>query len=160
MANTYVQAYFHLVFAVKNRQALIHPTWKDQLEKYTTKIVQSNGHKLIAIGSMPDHIHIFIGYKLTQTIPDLVEKIKTSTNHWINDRNLSKYKFEWQKGYGAFTHSHSQIAIVSNYVLNQEDHHRRKSFRQEYLEMLRKFEIEYKEEYVFQFFEDVKGWEI
>lgn len=109
---------------------------------------------------LPDHIHIFIGYKLTQTIPDLVEKIKTSTNHWINDRKLSKYKFDWQKGYGAFTHSHSQIANVSNYVLNQEDHHRRKSFGQEYFEMLRKFEIDYKEEYVFQFFEDIKGWEI
>ena len=158
MANTYVQAYFHLVFAVKHRQALIQKVWKDELEKYITRIIQRNGHKLISIGSMPDHIHIFIGYKLTQTIPDLVEEIKTSSNYWIKDRKLSNFKFDWQKGYGAFTHSHSQIAVVSNYVLNQEEHHRKKAFREEYFEMLRKFEISYKKEYVFQFFEDVVGW--
>ena len=159
MANTYVQAYFHLVFAVQHRQALIQKVWKDELEKYITKIVQRNGHKLIAIGSMPDHIHIFTGYKLTQTIPDLVEEIKTSTNHWIRERKLSKFKFDWQKGYGAFTHSHFQIATVSTYVFEQETHHRKKSFREEYLEMLYKFEIDYKEEYVFEFFEGVNGWE-
>ena len=152
MANTYVQAYFHLVFAVKNRQALIQKTWKNELEKYITKIIQSNGHKLIAIGSMPDHIHIFIGYKLTQSIPDLVEKIKTSSNHWIKERKLSKFKFDWQKGYGAFTHSHSKTSVVANYVLNQEAHHKKKTFREEYIDMLHQFEIDYKDEYVFEFF--------
>jgi len=151
MANTYVQAYFHLVFAVKNRQALIQKNWKDQLEKYITKVVQNNGHKLIAIGSMPDHIHIFIGYKLTDKVPDLVEEIKTSTNRWINESKLTNYKFEWQKGYGAFSHSHSQIADVSKYVMNQEDHHRQKTFKEEYLKMLKRFEIDYKEEYLFDF---------
>ena len=93
MGNTYVQSYFHLVFAVKHRQALIKKEWKNELEKYITGIVQNNGHKLIAIGTMPDHIHIFIGYKLTQTIPELVEKIKTSSNHFIKNNNLSKTKF-------------------------------------------------------------------
>jgi REP element-mobilizing transposase RayT len=155
MANTYVQAYFHLVFAVKNRQALILKVWKNDLEKYITGIVQNNGHKLIAIGSMPDHIHIFIGYKLTQTIPDLVEAIKTSSNSWIKNNNLSKFKFEWQKGYGAFTNSHSQIDRVAKYVLNQEKHHKKTTFRMEYLEMLKDFEINFKEEHVFEFFEDV-----
>ena len=159
MANTYVQAYFHLVFAVKHREALIQKVWKDELEKYSTKIIQRNGHKLIAIGSMPDHIHIFIGYKLTQTIPNLVEEIKTSSNHWIKERKLSKFKFDWQTGYGAFTHSHSQIAVVSNYVVNQGEHHRKKTFRDEYLEMLLKFEIDFKEEYAFEFFNDLNGWE-
>jgi len=159
MANTYVQAYFHIVFAVKHRQALIQRTWKDELEKYITKIVQRNGHKLIAIGSMPDHLHIFLGYKLTQTIPKLVEEIKTSSNHWIRERKLSKVKFDWQKGYGAFTHSHSQIAVVSNYILNQEKHHGNKSFQEEYLEMLSKFEIEFKEEYIFEFFESSNEWQ-
>lgn len=154
MANTYVQAYFHLVFAVKHRQVLIQKAWKDELEKYITKIVQRNGHKLIAIGSMPDHIHIFIGYKLTESIPKLVEEIKTSSNHWIKKRNLTKFKFEWQKGYGAFTHAHSQIGVVSNYILNQEEHHRKKTFRDEYLEMLHKFNIDFKEEYVFEFFDE------
>ncbi len=154
MADTYAQAYFHLVFAVKSRQALIQKSWKDDLEKYISGIIQNNGHKLIAIGSMPDHIHIFIGYNLTQTIPVLVEKIKTSSNHWIKENKFSKVKFNWQNGYGAFTHSHSQIDAVAKYVLNQESHHRRKTFREEYLDMLDKFKIEYKEKYVFDFFNE------
>ena len=158
MADTYVQAYFHLVFAVKNRQALIKKSWKDSLEKYITGIVQNNGHKLIAIGSMPDHIHIFLGYNLNQIIPNLVENIKTSSNHWIKNKSYSQFKFNWQKGYGAFTHSHSQIDTVAKYVLNQEVHHRKETFREEYLEMLKKFQIAYKDEYVFEFFKDVNGW--
>ena len=159
MADTYVQAYFHLVFAVKNRDALILKSWKDDLEKYITGIIQNNGHKLIAIGSMPDHIHIFIGYNLNQTIPHLVEKIKTSSNHWITDKNLTRFKFYWQKGYGAFSHSHSQVDIVAKYVLNQEEHHRKKSFRKEYIEMLNDFKITFKDEYTFTFFDDVNTWD-
>ena len=159
MADTYVQAYFHLVFAVQNRDALIKKTWKDKLEKYITGIIQNNGNKLIAIASMPDHIHIFIGYNLNQTIPDLVETIKTSSNHWIKNNNLSKFKFNWQKGYGAFTHSHSQINVVAKYVLNQESHHRRTTFREEYLDMLKKYQISYNDKYVFKFFDEIKGWE-
>ena len=158
MGDTYVQAYFHIVFAVRNRQALIIRSWKDELEKYITGIVQNNKHKLIAIGTMPDHIHIFIGYNLNQTIPDLVEKIKTSSNHWVKERKLTPFAFSWQNGYGAFTHSHSQIDTVARYVLNQEKHHHKKSFREEYLEMLEKFEVVYKNEYLFDFFDDVKGW--
>jgi REP element-mobilizing transposase RayT len=159
MGDTYVQAYFHLVFAVKNRQALIKRLWKDDLEKYITGIVQNHGHKLIAVGTMPDHIHIFIGYNLNQTIPELVEKIKTSSNHWIKENRLTNYKFNWQKGYGAFTHSHSQINAVAKYVLNQKSHHRKKTFREEYLEMLNKYKVVYKNEYLFDFFKDITGWE-
>ncbi len=159
MADTYAQAYFHLVFAVKSKQALIRKSWKDDLEKYITGIIQNNGHKLIAIGSIPDHIHIFIGYNLNQTIPDLVEKIKTSSNHWIKKKNLTKFKFNWQKGYGAFTHSHSKVDVIVKYVLNQESHHRKKTFREEYLEMLKKFQIVYNDQYLFDFFEDVNGWD-
>lgn len=158
MGDTYVQAYFHLVFAVKNRQALIGKSWKNELEKYITGVVQNSGHKLIAIGSMPDHIHIFIGYNLNQTIPDLVEKIKTSSNHWIKERKFTNFKFNWQKGYGAFTHAHSQISTVANYILNQEIHHRKKTFREEYLEMLKKFQVDYKNEYLFAFFDDLNDW--
>jgi len=156
MADTYVQAYFHLIFAVQNRQALIQKSWNNELEKYITGIVQNNNHKLIAVGSMPDHIHIFVGYNLNQTIPNLVEDIKTSSNHWIKKKNLTKFKFNWQKGYGAFTHSHSQINVVTKYVLNQQEHHHRKTFKEEYLEMLNKFQIIYKDKYVFDFFNDVK----
>lgn len=151
MANTYTQAYFHLVFAVKNRRALIDKKWKDELEKYITAIIQNNGHKLIAIGSMPDHIHIFIGYKISQRIPDLVEEIKTSSNAWIKRKGLTPYKFDWQKGYGAFTCSHNQIASVAAYVNNQEKHHKKKDFRNEYLDLLNQAEIEYNDEYLFDF---------
>ncbi|MDP2059261.1 MAG: transposase, partial [Flavobacteriaceae bacterium] len=103
-------------------------------------------------------IHIFIGYHISQLIPDLVEEIKTSSNAWIKKGNLSKFKFEWQKGYGAFTYSHSQIDAVVKYIMNQEIHHQKQSFRDEYLEILHKNEIEFKDEYVFEFFDDVR-WE-
>jgi putative transposase len=159
MANTYTQLYIHLVFSPKNRDALIKKTWKEALEKYITGIVQNHKHKLLAIGTMPDHIHIFIGYDVKQTIPDLVENIKTSSNAWIKDNKLSQFKFEWQKGYGAFSHSRSQLDTVCQYILNQEVHHAKKTFREEYLEVLKKNDVEYKEEYLFDFFEDIITWE-
>lgn len=155
MANTYTQCYFHLVFAVKNRDALIKKTWKDELEKYITGIIQNCKHKLIAINAMPDHAHIFIGYNVNQLIPDLVENIKTSSNSWIKNNNKSLFKFEWQKGYGAFTHSQSQVDAVSKYVLNQQKHHQKKSFKEEYLEILKKNEIKFKNEYIFDFIDAV-----
>ena len=120
MANTYTQCYVHLVFSPKNREALINKAWKVELEKYITGIVQNRKHKLLAIGAMPDHIHILIGYNLNELIPNLVEEIKTSTNVWIKENRLSKFKFEWQHGYGAFTHSRMQIDTVVNYILTQE----------------------------------------
>jgi REP element-mobilizing transposase RayT len=159
MANTYTQSYFHLVFAVKNRQALIKKIWKDELEKYITAIIQNNKHKLIAINSMPDHIHIFIGYNLNQLIPDLVEQIKTSTNALIKKNNLSDYRFEWQKGYGAFTNSRSQIHGVADYIQNQEIHHKKTSFKTEYLKILKNNDIKYDDKYLFDFFDDIIGWE-
>ncbi|MEL6718113.1 MAG: IS200/IS605 family transposase [Bacteroidota bacterium] len=155
MANTYTQCYFHIVFAVKHRQALIKKSWKGDLEKYITGIVQNYNHKMLAIGTVTDHIHIFFGYDLNQKIPDLVGEIKTSSNKWIKDNRLSPFKFDWQRGYGAFTHTHSQIDTVVRYVLNQESHHQKKSFREEYLEMLRRNEVSYKEEYLFDFFDDL-----
>ena len=159
MEKTYTKLYVHLIFAVKNRNTLIQKTWKNDMEKYITGIVQNHKHKLLAIGTMPNHIHIFIGYNVNQLIPDLVEHIKTSSNEWIKTSKLTKYKFEWQKGYGAFTHSRSQLDTVVKYVLNQEQHHKKKSFRLEYLEMLRKNEIDFKEEYVFDFIEEGNNWD-
>jgi len=159
MADTYTQCYFHLVFAVKNRDALIKRTWKDELEMYISGIIQNHKHKLLAINTMPDHIHIFIGYNVNQLIPALVEEIKTSSNSWIKNKKLSKFKFEWQKGYGAFSHSHSQIDTVVKYIKNQEIHHQKNSFKIEYLEILRKNEVEFKNEYVFDFFEGTENWE-
>ena len=159
MGDTYVQAYFHLVFAVQNRKALIQKNWKGRLEKYITGIVQNNGHKLISIGAERDHIHIFIGYNLNQIIPELVEKIKTSSNQFINNERLSYYKFSWQKGYGAFTHSHSNLSTVANYIKNQEEHHKRTTFQEEYLKMLKEFDVAYKSQYLFEFFDDLGGEE-
>ncbi len=159
MANTYTQCYFHLVFAVKNRNALIKKEWKNELEMYITGIVQHHKHKMLAIGSMPDHMHLFIGYNVNYLIPDLVEEVKTSSNSWIKSNNLSRFKFEWQKGYGAFTHARSQLDTVARYVLTQEEHHRKKTFQNEYLDILRKNEVDFKDEYVFEFFEAVHDWE-
>jgi len=157
MANTYKQAYFHLVFAVKSRKALINKDWMAELEKYITGVVQNNGHKLIAIGSMPDHIHILIGYNLNQLIPDLVEHVKTSSSKWIEQKKITKFKFSWHLGYGAFTHSHSNLDKMVNYVLNQERHHRKITFKQEYIALLKDFQIAYKDEYLFDFFDDEDG---
>ena len=154
MANTYTQCYFQLVFAVKNREAFIKKEWKDKLEMYITGIVQNHKHKMLAIYAMPDHIHIFIGYNVNHLITDLVEEIKTSSNAWIKEERLSKFRFEWQKGYGAFTYSRSAIDNVVKYILTQEEHHRNNPFKDEYLDILEKNGVEYKKEYLFDFFLD------
>jgi len=158
MANTYTQFYVHLVFSPKNKDALIDKLWKNDLEKYITGIVQNHKHKLLAIGCMPDHIHIFIGYDVNQLIPHLVEEIKTSSSAWIKHNNLSHFKFEWQRGYGAFSHSRSQVDDVVKYIKNQEEHHRKKPFKEEYLIMLQKNEVKYDERYLFDFFENGDNW--
>jgi REP element-mobilizing transposase RayT len=152
MANTYTKCYFHLVFAVKNRDGLIRKEWKDDLEMYITGIVKNHKHKMLALYAMPDHIHILIGYNINHLIPNLVEEIKTSTNKWINEKRLSEFRFEWQIGFGAFTYSRSDIDNVIKYIHSQQEHHRKKKFKEEYLELLDKNEIEYKEEYLFDFF--------
>ena len=154
MANTYSQSYFHIVFAPKNHDALIMREWKNELEKYITAVIQNRKHKLLAIGSVPDHIHILIGYNLNHLIPDLVEEIKTSTNKWIRDNRLSKFRFEWQVGYGSFTISHSQIDPVVKYILTQEEHHHKRTFMEEYLEILDNNNVDYKIEYLFDFFDN------
>ena len=128
------------------------------MEKYITGIVQNHQHKMLAIGSMPDHIHILIGYNINQLIPEIVEEIKTSTNKWIKEKKLSKFKFDWQKGYGAFTYSRSEIDNVVKYILSQEEHHKKRSFKEEYLEMLEKNEVIFSNEYLFEFFNDIIDW--
>lgn len=155
MANTYTQCYFHIVFSPKNRNALIHKSWKDELEKYITGIVQANGHKMLAIYCRPDHVHIFIGYNVNQLIPKLVEQKKTSSDAWIKEKKFSRYSFGWQKGYGAFTHARGQLDTVVNYILNQEVHHKKTTFREEYLNFLKEYGIDYKEEFIFDFFDDL-----
>jgi putative transposase len=153
MANTYTQIYLHIVFAVQNRSSLIHPEWRDELYKYITGIVKKNGHKLIAINGISNHLHLAIGYKPHQLIPDLLQDIKGDSSKWINNKKFVKGRFNWQAGYGAFSFSHSQIDAVVKYIANQEKHHTRKSFREEYLELLKKYEIVFDEKYIL---EDIK----
>ncbi len=154
MANTYTQIYLQFVFAVQDRISLIRPEWKDELYKYITGIVQNNKHKLIAINGMLNHIHIFIGYKPHQLIPELLQDIKGGSSTWINKNGFVRDKFQWQAGYGAFSYSHSQIDSVVKYILNQERHHKKKTFREEYIQLLQRFEIPHDDRYILKDIEE------
>lgn len=149
MANTYTQIHLQFVFAVQNRISLIQSTWKNELYKYITTIIQNDGHKMLIINGMPDHIHIFIGMRPTQSISDLMKEVKGDSSSWINQKHFVQGKFNWQEGYGAFSYSKSQVPAVINYIKNQEQHHKKKTFREEYLHMLKKYEVEFDEQYLF-----------
>ncbi|NMB80648.1 MAG: IS200/IS605 family transposase [Ignavibacteria bacterium] len=148
MANTFTQIYLHLVFAVQNRASLIQTEWKNELYKYITGIIQNNGHKLLAINGTSNHIHIAIGYKPHQLIPDLLLDIKANSSKWINEKKFVRGKFNWQAGYGAFSFSHSHIDPVVKYIQKQEQHHKKKTFKEEYVEMLVKYNVPYDEKYI------------
>jgi putative transposase len=150
MANTYTQIYIHTVFAVKARRGLIKPEFQDELQKYMTGIVTNNEQKLIAINNMPDHFHLLIGLKPDMALSDLIRDVKAGSSGFINKQRWISGRFEWQEGFGAFSHSHSQLTTVIRYIQNQEKHHARQTFRDEYLELLRKFEVPYDERYVFK----------
>lgn len=150
MANTYTQIHIHIVFAVQNRECLIINTWKDELYKYITGIIQNHDHKVLAINGMPDHLHILIGMRPTQSISDLMQDIKGDSSKWINQKGFIRGRFKWQEGYGAFSYTKSQVENVVNYIRNQEAHHRKKSFSDEYHDLLERFGVEYDERYVFK----------
>ncbi len=150
MANTYTQIHLQVIFAVKKRTGLIQKEWKDELYKYITGIVQAQDHKLLAINGMPDHLHIFFGMRPIQSLSDLMQDIKQDSSKWINNKKITKEKFEWQQGFGAFSYSKSQASRVIDYVQNQEVHHRKIRFLEEYKSFLEKFEIEYDERYIFK----------
>lgn len=154
MANTYTKIYIQVVFAVKNREALIQQIWEDDLYKYITGIVTNKGQKMLAINGTENHIHLFIGMKPDCCLSDLVREIKKSSNSFINDKRLSPFKFRWQEGFGAFSYNHRELSVIIKYIKNQKEHHRRKKFREEYLELLKSFEIEYKNEFLFDWIED------
>ena len=149
MANTYTQIYIHIVFAVKGRQNLISKNWNEELYKYITGIITNEDQKLIVINGMPDHIHILIGLKPNKALSDLVRDIKANSSRFINEKRWIDGKFEWQTGFGAFSYNHSQLTNVINYIQNQEEHHKKKTFKEEYVEFLKAFEIDYKNEYIF-----------
>jgi putative transposase len=148
MANTYTQMYLQFVFAVGNRESLIQPAWKNELYRYITGIVQNNNHKLIAINGTSNHLHVFVGYKPHQLISDLLQDIKGASSAWINKQDLINGTFRWQQGYGAFSYSISHIDRVVKYIRNQEEHHKKITFYNEYLELLKKYEVLYDEKYL------------
>ncbi len=150
MANTYTQIHIQCVFAVKYRKAIITPEWKTPLLKYITGIVQGNNHKMLSINSMPDHLHMLFGFRPTQSLSDLMKMVKGDSSEWVNQQKFTKRKFYWQDGYGAFSYSKSQISRVINYIEQQEKHHRKKTFIDEYKKMLESFEVDYDSRFVFK----------
>lgn len=150
MPDTYTQLYTHIVFAVKFRTALLQPEWEEPLRLYITAIVQNNGHKMLAINNMPDHLHLLVGLNPAQSLSDLMRLVKGDSSEWINKEKLTQSGFRWQEGYGAFSYSRSQVDAVAKYIHNQKEHHRKTSFGQEYRQMLTSFGIDYDEQYLFK----------
>ena len=153
MANMYSQIYIQIVIVVRGRQNLIQTNWRDELFKYISGIIKNKGQKPIIVNGVGDHVHIFIGLKPSMAISDLIRDIKCNATNFINKNRFVMGKFEWQEGAGVFSYSHSQINAVYKYIANQKNHHKKRTFREEYLEFLTKNEIEFKNEYLFEFYE-------
>jgi REP element-mobilizing transposase RayT len=150
MANTYTQIHIHGIFAVKYRDSVISKNWAEDLYKYITGIVQNNGHKLLSIGGIADHVHLLFGMRPNQSLSDLMQDIKGNSSKWINENKFVRGHFSWQEGYGAFSYSKSQIPSVIKYIQNQEQHHTKKIFLEEYKDFLKAFDIDYDEWYIFK----------
>lgn len=154
---TFCQLYVQIVFAVRGRENLIASSWRKRLHEYIAAIIRAKNQKSIIVNGTADHIHIFVGFKPTCSIADLVRDIKNNSTKFINDEKFLKGKFSWQEGYGAFTYAHSQVESVFNYILNQEEHHRKSSFKEEYLAMLSKFQIVYDKRFLCDWIENGNG---
>jgi REP element-mobilizing transposase RayT len=150
MANTYTQIHIQTVFVVQNRECIIRDTWKEELYKYISGIVQSNNHKLLSINGMPDHIHILFGLRPSQSIAELMQDVKGGSSKWINDRKLVQGKFSWQEGYGAFSYSKAEVPTIIQYIVDQTVHHKRKTFSEEYYDLLKQFEVDFDNRYIFK----------
>lgn len=148
MPGTFSQIYIQAVFAVKGRQNFLHPEWRTEVFKYMSGIIKNKGQKPIIVNGVSDHVHLFFGLRPVMAISDLVRDVKNNSSNFINEQ-----KFSWQEGYGVFSYSHSHIDNVYHYVENQEEHHRKKTFREEYFGFLRKFEIPFEEKYLFEFYD-------
>jgi REP element-mobilizing transposase RayT len=150
MVNTYTQIHIQVVFSVQDRESLILKSWKDELYKYITGIIQNNKHKLLAINGMPDHIHILFGFRPIQSLSDLMQDIKGSSSKWINEKKFIRGKFSWQEGYGAFSYSKAGVQKIIHYINHQQEHHKRITFLEEYLVLLKEFEIDYDDRFIFK----------
>lgn len=153
MAGTYTQLYIQYVFAVKGRQNLLQKPWRDEVFKYMTGIIEGKNQKSIIVNGVADHVHVFVGLRPSMSVSNLIRDVKNNSSDFINDRQFLPFDFSWQDGYGAFSYAHSQLDVVYKYILNQEKHHRKKTFKEEYLEFLQKFEVEYNEKYLFDWLE-------
>ncbi len=153
MNGTYSQVYIQTVFAVKGRQNLLQKAWREEVFKYIAGIIKAKGQKPIIVNGVADHVHVFIGLKPAMRLSDLMRDVKANSTNFINKQGWVCGKFAWQEGYGAFSYGHSQIDAVYQYILNQEVHHQKRTFREEYLDFLRKFEVEYDERYLFDWLE-------
>lgn len=156
MAGTFSQIYIQIVFAVKGRDHLIHPAWETDLYKYITGIVLNKGQKMLAINGVSDHIHMLISIRPSCCLSDLVREIKKSSNDYINYNRFTPYKFRWQEGFGAFSYSQSAVDNVINYIKRQKEHHGERTFRKEYVDFLKEYQVDYKEEYLFEWIDDTK----
>ena len=150
MANTYTQLYIHFVFAVQNRLSLIDPKWEENLYGYITGVVEQRKHKMMVIKGVPDHVHAFVSMHPNETVSDLMYHVKRSSSLWINDNQLCMGKFSWQEGFGSFSYGKSQTASLIKYIEKQREHHKKRSFRDEYLDILQKFDVDYDEQYIFK----------
>jgi REP element-mobilizing transposase RayT len=149
MAGTYSQIYIQVVFAVKGRGNFLLNPWRDEVFKYISGIIKGKGQKPIIVNGVKNHVHLFIGLKPSMAVSYLIRDVKNNSANFINDSKFLKGKFSWQEGFGSFSYSHSQIEQVYNYISHQEEHHKQKTFREEYLDFLRKFEIDYDDRYLF-----------
>ena len=155
MANTYTQLYVQFVFSVKGRENLIKEKFRDELEKVMCGIITDHKCKTYAIYCNPDHTHIFVGLHPTISVSKIIEQVKAGSSNWLNEKKYIAGKFSWQDGYGAFTYSKSHIDKVVKYILNQSEHHKKQSFREEYLSFLDKFEIDYDPKYLFEWYDEI-----
>jgi REP element-mobilizing transposase RayT len=149
MPGTYSQIYIQAVFAVKFRENVLLEPWRNEVFKYMTGIIENKGHKSIIANGVEDHVHLFIGLKPSMALSDLIRDIKNNTSNFINEKRFVKGRFAWQEGYGAFSYAHSQIESVYQYILNQEQHHQTKTFKEEYIDFLTKFNIDHDQKYLF-----------
>ena len=154
MANTYSQVYLQFIFAVKGRQSLINHRYNEELQKYIVGIAQMRKQKVLAINNVPNHLHLFVGFTTTMSMADFMEEVKSVSSKFINEKGWISGKFEWQRGYGVFSYSRSQIDRVIKYVMNQQEHHKKVTFKEEYLDFLKKFQVDYDARYLFEWVDD------
>lgn len=154
MAGTFSQIYIQVVFAVNGRTNLLQKPWRDEVFKYMSGIIKGKNQKPIIVNGVANHVHLFVGLKPSMSLSDLVRDVKNNSTNFINEQKFVRGKFSWQEGFGSFSYSHSQIDRVYQYILNQEEHHCKKTFKEEYLDFLKKFEVEYDEKYLFEWYDE------